>query len=339
MNEKSWAFCTTHNIQWLFQPGQVEKCPSCRVSDPLAEQGLNTNHDPSKSRLQRRGQEVRSESMTERCQAKSEECGQCEFIAGHAGNHLAGYLSWSGDVPASERAVPPAMQRASSEAQFNVVGDELRKLNEKMDKLTYRQGLMEVAANERYTTVEALRVSQEIVRQKLEGLKEAYDEIASTHTQVYDIGEELRKLNVAFGESLGTVGEGIAHLMERQRLTETVIADTAARVQAIEASQQLIMQKLEGLASGVVQASHQAQINKLFERQDEHKKYILQALQGQEYYSKKAFDEILERFDGLAKRLMLDRIAAASSFTVRKEVLAKPKHPSLRPVSRKKRKR
>jgi hypothetical protein len=56
----------------------------------------------------------------------------------------------------------------------------------------------------------------------------------------------------------------------------------------------------------------QAQISQLFKRQDEHKRYILEALQAQEHYSKKAIDEILKKLDALAQQLIIDRIAAAS---------------------------
>lgn len=37
--------------------------------------------------------------------------------------------------------------------RFNILAEELRKLDAKLDKVIYRQGLMETAANDRYTSV------------------------------------------------------------------------------------------------------------------------------------------------------------------------------------------
>lgn len=80
-----------------------------------------------------------------------------------------------------------------------------------------------------------------------------------------------------------------------------------------------IEERLERGASAVIQQSHQAQINKLFERQDEHKKYILEALQGLDYYQR-------NRFMALEEKLSIGPV------TVKRK-----QH--LRPVTRKKRKR
>ena len=41
-----------------------------------------------------RGSSGIASGRVERCQAQSEECGQCELCEGHEGKHLAGYLLW-----------------------------------------------------------------------------------------------------------------------------------------------------------------------------------------------------------------------------------------------------
>jgi len=44
--------------------------------------------------LAARGSSGIASGRVERCQAQSEECGQCELCEGHEGKHLAGYLLW-----------------------------------------------------------------------------------------------------------------------------------------------------------------------------------------------------------------------------------------------------
>lgn len=117
--------------------------------------------------------------------------GMCEL---HGPIYEAGYCRVCASMSSIERvrqlealrAVPPVMQRARSEAQFNVVGDELRKLTNHIIQLEAQ--------------LTALRADAEI-----------------------------RKL-----------GDTIAEL-------DTTLDLSSERIVNIEAAQQLIMQKLEGL--------------------------------------------------------------------------------------------
>jgi hypothetical protein len=81
--------------------------------------------------------------------------------------------------------------------RFNVVGNELRKLSEKMDRLIQRQGLMEVAAKERGQRIEAqltaLRADADKGREMQERI-EAWQKGASVLLAgVVDMGRARKK--------------------------------------------------------------------------------------------------------------------------------------------------
>lgn len=100
-------------------------------------------------------------------------------------------------------------------------------------------------------------------------------------------------------ETLSHSGAVEAKTLDRQAAIETRLSD----LKVIEAGQreafQLVLTQLDNVERAYVS----------------NKKYVLEALQAQDYYTKKAVDEILKRFDALAQEMMVDRIAAASRIT------------------------
>lgn len=87
----------------------------------------------------------------------------CNRPKGHEGLHQW-HSQW--------QTFPPAFERTAAEAQFSVIGDELRKLGERIEKVIERQGLMEIAANERYSTTREIRNAQLNITSGINGLGE-----------------------------------------------------------------------------------------------------------------------------------------------------------------------
>ena len=108
----------------------------------------------------------------------------CSLPQGHFGLHSGCGFTWRDTAQSDQRMEPE---------RYNVIGDELRKLgkqlaeierkenhlfgklvgecaqlNEKMDRLIDRQRLMEIAANERYTTVAQVSIRLGVLKDSFE---------------------------------------------------------------------------------------------------------------------------------------------------------------------------